>query len=344
MPVDATEQDGRQLIAVNWDRGHPWHRLGEVVDHDMELEEALKLVGVEDEWVRVVPIFGQDPPPEDDDDEEFSGEYETLSDAYGVYSNVFGYISVAGNRWHPTQRRAILETAYDIVGLSHGEARIDTIGNLGERGDTFFAYIRVPDLVIDPGGIADEIERGLFVATSFNLTLKNVFGYSNIRPVCRNTVNMALGQLQQTIQVKHTKYAEERINQAAIALKYAGAVEAETIRRAEQMLKVEGKTALPVLLDHFWGISDESLSERQKNKRARIREHVRELYWSNTNVQLVGDNGWAAYNAVVEYLDHDREVRGANKTQDKARAAVLPGKVVNDKVKASELVLDLSMN
>lgn len=348
MTADISRRNGRDLVAVNVSRGHPWHMLGEAVDKDMTIDEALRRVGVEDEKIRIIPLYYRDPPLTDDDEnweEGYPYQETEVPDTFGVYSNVFGLISTVGNRWHPTQRRAVLQKAYDITGLSDGSAHIDTIGNLGENGDTFFAYIRVPDLVIDPKGIADTIERGLFVANSYNETLRITLGYSNIRPVCRNTVCMALGNLQQTISIKNTVNAEDRLQEAAAALHYVGAVELQVAKRAEKMLRTtDGDKALNALLDEFWDVEDESLNDAAITRRNHQRNTVRRLYEGPTNIEAVGRNGWAAYNAVVEFWDHEREVRGkeADKGLIRARAAVLPGKVVNDKVKASEIVLSLN--
>jgi phage/plasmid-like protein (TIGR03299 family) len=356
MPADLTELNGQHLVAVNVNRGHPWHMLGEMVDQDMTMEQALELVGVRDEEVRHKELFtvadgatrikmtvhGE------------TGDWirvrhlEPVDNdvAVAINSTVFGTISTASNGYHPIQRRHLLQTAYDIVGLTDDEGKgyIDTIGNLGPHGDTFFAYIRVPDIVIDPNGIHDIIEHGLFVATSFNQVLANTIGYSPIRPVCRNTVTMALGNLSQTIKVRHTKNSEQRIHQAAVALEYAGAVEAEMVKRAEEMLKVDGEKAFQAIVDNFYNLDDESLSDKAQSQRTRIRTTIRRLYdgQDNTATRLVGENGWAAYQAFVEFKDHESNLKGKDQSITRARNAVLPGKTVNDKIKASELVLALA--
>ena len=43
----------------------------------------------------------------------------------------------------------LAELAYEIVGLSPDSAHIDTLGCIGDNAEVFFAYLRVPDLVID---------------------------------------------------------------------------------------------------------------------------------------------------------------------------------------------------
>lgn len=355
MPADITSYQGRDLVAVNSNRGHPWHMLGEMVSEDMTMRQALELVNVHDEEVRSKPLFVV--ADETTTEEWTPGEsWVRVKDlekvdgdiAVAINSNKFGTMSTATENYHPIQRRDLLAMAYVIVGLTDDERKgfIDTIGNLGKRGDTFFAYIRVPDIVIDPEGIHDVIEHGLFVATSFNQTLANTIGYSPVRPVCRNTVTMALGKLNQTIKVRHTKNSEDRIKQAAVALEYVGAVEEEMVKRAETMLQVDGDKAFKAIVDHFYDVDDKTITEKGRTQRRRARNGIHRLYdgRGNTAADLVGKNGWAAFQAFIEYKDHEVSTKGHGRVQQLTRAknAVLPGKVVNDKIKASEIILSLN--
>lgn len=342
MPADITEFEGMSLMAANVERGHPWHRLGQQVHKDMSIEVALELSGSDD---HVLPITLQGVNPED-------GTPVVVESHIGIYSDRFGVMSVASPSYEITQRREIVELAYEITGLSDDSAHIDTMGNLGDKAQKFFAYIRVPDLVIDESGIADTIERGLFVATSFDGTLPNIMGYSNIRVVCSNTLSMAMKGAQQAIKVKHTRNAEDRMKVAAQALGYVGAVEKAVVKRAEDMLKVaDGDKALQVVLDNLWPIDDKDLPDSTKTRRLNERGDVRVIYEGkdNLNVDKVGRNGYAAYNAVVEYLDHARGVRGSNGDGNtilmkRSEAAVLPGQIVDKKIRVSELVLSASSN
>lgn len=336
MPAAITEVDGIALMAANVERGHPWHRLGTQVHKDMSIENALALSG-SDDTVLPITLMGVNPD---------TGEADVpIEDQVGIWSNKYGNIATASPSYEIMQRREILELAHEIVGLDvQDSAHIDTIGNIGERANKFFAYIRVPDLVIDPNGIADTIERGLFVATSFDGTLPNVIGESAIRVVCDNTLKMALGKASNLIKVRHTVNAEERIRVAALALGYIGEVEKALTEKAMKMLAVEdGERALRFAMDAIWPIDDKDLPESTKTRRMNERGDVRLLFEGkdNLNVDKVGNNGWAAYNAIVEYFDHARSVRGGNGRTllKRSEAAVLPGQVVDKKMRVSDLVL-----
>lgn len=341
MAADITE--GTRM-AANWARGNPWHQLGKRVDKDMTIEQGLQLVGIEEETIELVKLYEKvlvDHPELDKAIETFK---EIDLETYGVRSSEFGLMATAGSKFVPPQRRDVLERAFEIAGLAKEQAVIDTIGLLGDKGETFFAYIRQPEMVIDPNGIADVIEKGLFTANAWDGTMSRVTGYSYVRVVCANTLNMALGKAQQLIKVRNTRNAEDRIKQAAFTLEYAGAVEQEMAKRAERMLKVDGDKAFQAIVDHFWDVKDPELNDKAKAQRNRKREATRRLYEAKdgTNTAKVGENGWAAYNAFVEFQDHERDVTGQNKEVTRARTAVMPGAVRTAKIEAADLVLALA--
>lgn len=369
MPFIPQEESRQTLMASNVTRGHPWHRIGVQVDEGLNIDSALSVTGSDDR-VEVVNLHTRD-----QDAPKFQGpdgrlavyldDLETIKFARSAKSNIFGTIGINGPSYSVKQRREMLEFAYLITGLAHGDAVIDTIGN-PNGGRQFFAYIRVPDLVIDENGIADTIERGLYVATSFDGSLPNLVGYSSIRAACTNQLSMIFRGLTQTIRVRHTRNADQRMMEAARALDYIGAVEQQTVDNAKRMLQTDGDKVLERMLDHFWPLAD-NLTDLARTRRTRERADVRMLYEGpdNLNVDLVGRTGYAAYNAFVEYIDHASGIkvrsggdprlptttRARNVRRDspetviprasvaRAQRAVMPSKFVDMKIKASSFAM-----
>jgi phage/plasmid-like protein (TIGR03299 family) len=331
MPAGISNEGGKDLFAYNRQNGHPWHSLGQPFDRYMTIEEALELSG-SDDLVIPVTLYAQT------DDAMIE-----VTDTIGMWSNKHGLIATGMSPGYvPTQRREIAEIAYQIVGLAGDSAHIDTMGNLGEHANRFFTYIKVPDMVIDPNGIADTIERGVVAATSFDGSLRNLIFYSDIRVVCGNTLAFAMGKAKKMISVKHTRNSEAKIKEAALALEYLGAREEEITAKAEAMLRVDGDKALTRVLDNLWPTDDKDLDAKARTRRENEKLQVRFLYEGsdNLNVNLVGRTGWAAYNATVEYLDHFRGVRSSkDEKKVRAAAAVFPGSIVDQKVRVAELVL-----
>lgn len=313
-------------------RFHPWHTMGERLERSLTIDEALERVGADDEVTHITL---------------YDSDGEEVPSHLGIKSSKYGNMWVSRPGYEISQRREILELAYQIQGLSKDKAHVDTIGNLGPKAEQFFAYLRFKDLVIDPKGIADQIERGLYCATSYNLTLQNTIGYSNLRLACMNQLAMTLRRgLNQAITARHTRNWSDRIKEAAIALDYAGAIEEQVVRKAEEMLRVDGDRAMYKVLDHFWDVSDGDLLEKSRTRRLNTRNQIWNLYEGadNTASNMVGRNGYGAYQAITEYFDHERVVQKAKGEQGnltRAKSAVLPGRTVDQKIKASSIILEL---
>lgn len=308
---------------------HPWHTLGVKVDNTMGIDEALELVGADDH-ITTQPLYDQH-------GNEVDTHVQIVSDKYG-------HMWVAGNDYQPTQRRRLLELAYEIQGLSANDAHVETIGILNPRHSRFFAYLRFDDLVIDPHGIMDRVERGMYVATSFNQSWSNVFGFSNVRLACMNELTMRLKGLSMMVKARHTKNSEQRVKEAARALGYVGAVEEGIKRRAEEMLASHvgygaASRCLNKVLDHHWPTDDPDLGDKARTRRINTREELRSLYEGPTCRLRTGDNGYAVYQAFTEWVDHHRGTRGGSRDLSRAEGAVFPGMWQDAKAKVADMVL-----
>ena len=332
MPADLSEVNGNVAFVYNQQRGNPWHHLGQPIQGDMTMAGALRFSQSNDDVV-LQPVYVLD---ED-------GDPIQVPDLCATVSDIYGPMGVVGENWVPQQRSEMVQIAYDIAGLAGEDAHVDTMGNLGKNGQRFFAYIRFPEMVLDPEGIADVIERGLFVGTGFDGSMANTFGYTPTRPVCANTVRVALQNLQMAVKVKHTANAEERMHQAAAAMGYAHAVERQLEQKLQEMLEVQdGRKALRATLDALWPIEDD-LADRFRQRREDTHDRIWDLYLGPTCADGVGENGWAAYNAVTEWLDHDRTVKAKPAEAQRRRyqqTLVDTEHAVNTmKVKAAEVIL-----
>jgi hypothetical protein len=119
--------------------------------------------------------------------------------------------------------------------------------------------------------------------------------------------------------------------------------------RAERMLAVRnGSNVLKGLCEDVLGITlkDATLTKRARTIRENKLDELRVLYHASTNSPAVGDNGYAAYQTVVEYLDWFSPVKADADDQ----AAVTTAHVANQfdgtydglKSKAADYVLALA--
>lgn len=223
-------------------------------------------------------------------------------------------LSTVGTRYVVQQNSDCLLKALDIVGATSGDAVVDTCGVL-HGGREFFASIDLGGLVIDPTGINDKIERYLLVRNGHDGKTPITYANTSIRAVCKNTVNAGMKSALRVFTARHTRNQDAAINEAQKVLELSTAWAEEFTRTADQLLRINvpasSLTMDKVLNSVFPKKSDES--DRQRENRESINELVRALYLSEKNAGGFGSNGWSLYNTIVEYFDHYRDAKPAER-------------------------------
>lgn len=324
--------------------GHPYHRLGTAVHGSMTVEEGLKLIGCREEVIEHRNLFVVTEDYTNFGQGWFEGELRPAEDFTAIYSSKYGVMGVLKPTYEIIDRRDALTIAMDLIGLYPADAALDTIGNIGNRGEVFFAYIKLPEWTIDPGGVAEVIERGFVVMTSFNGQFQTTINETLIRPECMNSLVLGTKKMANGVSTRHLGGAEDRLRRAAAAKDFAGAKEKEVERRVKAMLSMDGDRTMNRLFKHFLPVRGE-MPQRTRTRRLQDQSTIMELYSGADNVSAskLGENGYAAYQAFVEFQDHRRLVRtrGGDEGMVRAQAAVMPGAVVNKKFAAQEIVLGM---
>lgn len=296
-------------VAFAFSGERPWHRLGKRMDRKMTVAEALK-EGHVDGPVYKEPIFLQDGIVIPD-------KFATVRYDYNE-DNLLDKIplGVVGARYE------IVQTADCFAFFDHaiGEdaACIETVGALG-RGEVVFAMARVPDdMEVTPG---DPIERYILLTTSHDGSSNIRALFSPVRVVCNNTLNAALSGARNIVSIRHTKSAKGRLEEAH---KVMGASETywEKIREAygimaSKQLKTDEVNKL--LTQVFPG---KPLEITQPDGKTLMLEEVATRTQNNRNSVLAlfeggargsnmaGKTAWGFFNAVTEWIDNHRSVRG----------------------------------
>lgn len=300
--MDALERvNGITSFAYNADGGPPWHRTGQPMQGLQSAEEMLR-ASYADYHVDLVPLFIQDP----ETGALIQVEDRQATARINPHTGEYEALATVGNRYHTFQNADVLERALAICGAAPGEAVVETCGVLFE-GKRFFAAVDLGALVIDPAGCADRIARYLLVYSSHDGTTPIVYSNTDVRAVCWNTVRLGLNQAAATFKAKHTPGAEVRIEEAQRVLRFSLDWSKEFTKMATKMLGVPMTPGrLDKVIDAAYPAAKAD-TERQKANRDLIVGQIRQIYDGPKNAGFVGPNGWAAYNAVVEYLDHWRD-------------------------------------
>ena len=300
MADNLERHNGTTSFAYNENSGIPWHRTGQPMVGLQNTDQMLDAAYADYE-VNVVPVYVQAP-----DGTYVELESRKATARMNPHTGAYQPLASVGNRYVPVQNREVLERAIAIVGASHGDAVIDTLGVLDE-GRRFFSAIDLGGLIIDPAGAADRIARYLLVYTSHDGTTPITYANTDIRAVCQNTVRMGLKTAQSTFKAKHTLGASIRIEEAQQVLNLSTQWAAEFAKMAEAMMRIPMTSGrLDKVIEAAFPAAKE-LTEKQTANREDITSRIKTIYTGPKNVGAVGANGWAAWNAVVEYLDHHRE-------------------------------------
>lgn len=187
-----------------------WHNLGQIVQDYPTSEEAIKHAGLDYEVIKS-PLFtfgegisiGQAGEIIESQQLPVPNFYSTLrTDNNAV-------LGVVGKDYEIIQNRDAFSFFDSIVG---GDSILyETAGALG-NGERIFITAKLPDYI--RVGNDDLIEKYLFLTTSHDGTGSITAAFTPVRIVCANTLNAAMGNKSNTIRIRHTANAKQRLEQA----------------------------------------------------------------------------------------------------------------------------------
>lgn len=318
----------------------PWHRLGVQMDGLPDVIAALGTANLN--WnVALESMFTKS-------GTEVPNRKAVVRD---VDNEILG---VVGGDYHVLQNSeafGVLQPACEKFGVT-----IETAGALG-RGERVWMLAKLPESIEPIPG--DRIDGYFLVTTSHNGALPFACRLTPIRVVCSNTLATAeaLGEslvqlFHKASQMQHLDLVEELITSLVYALKVSGESFAELAAKNWSRAEVEA------YIDKVLGIAKDSSevesviqqvlgieSKVATSAALKKRDTVLDLVWNGMGSKMAGvtKNGataWAAYNAVVEYVDHTRP--GEFKTPggyEQANKSALFGSASRMKEKALALAI-----
>jgi len=300
-------KDGTARFAYRDTGIAPWHRLGTSVQGLQTAEKMLQIAGADFDVLltRVAAV---------DDDGNIirntDGTPVIIQDSRATVrqnpDGTFDPLSTVGTRYEVRQNREVLERALAVVGASSGDAVMDTVGVL-RNGKRFFATIELGALIIDPKGIDDRIARYLVVSSGHDGVWPIRYANTDIRAVCKNTVALGIREAERVFTARHTRNVDFALDDAREVLRISVEWGRQFQILAEKMLLVKvplGSPKIDQVINKVF--PDDSTTGRQRKNRDETIGLVKSIYNNPNNAGKCGYNGWALYNAIVEYLDHFR--------------------------------------
>jgi phage/plasmid-like protein (TIGR03299 family) len=276
----------------------PWHGLGTVLNQAPTTAEAIKLAGLD--WtVSAMPVFTADGTPCD------------MAQAM-VRSTDKRVLGVTGSSYQPFQN-ADAFSWFDPF-LHAGEASLETAGSLrgGARVFILAKLARDPSVIV-PG---DEVLKFILLSNAHDGKQALRVGFTPIRVVCANTLVLAHNAgTSKLIKVSHTSGMVQTLEAIRDVMNTANAAfeaSAEQYRflATRSICESDLKKYIKAVFSQPTAPSTGLVlhSEEKQERKSRVFDDVQRLFMTGRGNQLPGVRGtyWAAFNAVTEYVAHER--------------------------------------
>ena len=175
----------------------------------------------------------------------------------------------------------------------------ETAGVLGV-GESIFLTAKLPDYCTIKG---EKIEYFIILKMSHDGKGPIKAMITPIRVVCQNTLNMAIENAVNCLNIRHTISAPERLKQAHKLMGITNEYKEAFTNMAEKLMKVKisDKMFKDIIVDLFpSGAKERSENTRIKN----ILNDVENSYYTGVGQSGIIGNGWGVYNGVGHYFDH----------------------------------------
>lgn len=269
----------------------PWHGLGTVLNADViTAEDAIKHANIA--WkVRKDPIYHKVGDSFIEVKDNFSIVREDKNIALGV----------VGSRYEPVQNTDLFSFFDPIV---EREEAIYETGGILKEGKVVWLLAKLPDYLSINNSKEDLLKKYILLIASHDGTKPVIAKITPIRVVCNNTLTAALKDKQSEVRIRHTKSANEKLQEAhrILAITNDYHVELQQIFNEMANTKINTKKFDSYLESVFKVDDSKDISTRTQNQIL----SVKELFEVGAGSKLSTAKGtlWGAYNAVTEYADH----------------------------------------
>ena len=317
--------DGSASFAYSGKIGSAWHRLG-VEMEDLSTVEEILAAARADYIVHKDPLYAVDPTSDEggyiDTGKHFTWrETHTVDEDGTPFETVKQCLGVVGSEYRTIQNSTAVELALELAGMSPDSPNIDCAGVLYD-GRVFFATIPLPELVIDPKGIADRHGRNLVVVTGHagNQSLELVNSYT--RAVCANTVGAALRGSQQKIKIRHVATVDQAMVEAKSKLGLVLESDEQFQLIALNMLGMDSSwSELERIANKLWPLKDNA-NDRQKEYHSRRLNQIETIWNSDRGAGGVGENRYGVFQTLTEWMEWNQHIVGKSNVENRSLRAV----------------------
>ena len=298
----------------------PWHGLGNQVDSDINVADAIVAAGLDWE-VGLKDLQTVDGVP---------------VNHRATYRKTDGSIlGVVGPRYTPLQNRDSFDWFQPF--LDAGECALHTAGSLHSGQKVWvLAQLNRDNSEIVAG---DEVSKFILLSNSHDGTTAIRVGYTPIRVVCANTLAWAHSNTNsQLIRIRHTRSSKNNLENVRDIMDNINAgfeATAEQFRflASKDFNQADIRKYVKTMLG-IEGTIDADIKTRTRNIMDEILALVEGPKQAATNVR---GTWWAAYNGYNEYLNYNK-----GRTEDNRIDSLWFGVGANDNMKALKTAMDFA--
>lgn len=305
MAHDIAKINGLDAMFCVGNRDAAWHHLGQRTGEAIKWSEAIVLAGLD--WTV------------SKHDVTTSHTGLVIPDVKAVHRSIdSAYMGTVGKDFELIQNADMFTYLDGLLEEMNG-AHYETAGALG-NGATVWGLAKLPtDSRI--AGTDDVTKNYLMFASAHDGSMAATFKIVAERVVCRNTLNIALGEAGKTLRFKHTKNVKFRMESAQIAaLKLKQEIGLRDELFNQLATRKVTRASIGAVLARLFPETDGEVSTRSKNTIASILE-LFELNDGNKIPEIRG-SAYNLLNAFTEYSDHFRTVRQTEAKQGMTQTAI----------------------
>ena len=300
--VAALEQRG-DTASLFSRREIPWHQLGCTVQDDITSTERVLELAKLDHWnLRKEKV-------------QFQNGYSTHLDLYEVVrdnpyypdpdKDPYNVLGIVGPRFEILHNEELAEFAELL--LEGG--RWETAGSILHGTTVFMSMALEAAVVLDPNGAQEKIDSYLVVINSHDGSNNLTAMVTNIRPVCKNTLDQGLRNASRKITIRHTKKMEDRMKEARRTLNLAANYNEEFTASGEALMQT-------VVNDgYFYDLVSQIYPEPTNGKKVSLTrwnnkiDDLEAIWKSDTIVDTPAEkNAWGVWNTIEEEFQWNRQV------------------------------------
>jgi phage/plasmid-like protein (TIGR03299 family) len=316
----------------------PWHGLGVGVEEAPTSAEAIRLAQL-DTTVKLMPAYVK-----------IGRKFIEASEWRGIVrvedDRVLG---MASPEYSPFQNLECFEFMDELV--ASGDLKYESAGSLF-GGKKVFITARIPDDIIVGG--RDKVYKYLLLYTGHDRKTSLQVVPTSVRPVCWNTVNMALGEASRgatrtsgriyDVNIKHRGSLKERVSQARQLLRLS-AVEFRLFEQAAGILdERDGLPQVDKFLRALFPPPEKDAPQQVKSAHDAAVVAIGQNLKAEAKYRGGNLSAWSLLQGVTGYIDHraSSHTRKDGLALDRNMRSVLLGRKAAKKEEALNLILQMN--